>query len=102
MEDVSNRVAEEQNISLDNLFDEKGALAWKPSQVAGLMVGEFKITGVISNFGGHGLVVSCVDEENTPYAMKLERKESSITGDNIALREFWGHSSTQQLPLESI
>lgn len=66
------------------------------------MVGEFKITDVISDFGGHGLVVSCVDERNTPYAMKLERKESSMERDNAALREFWSHSSIQQIPLENV
>src|SRR5438045_4032965 len=101
MEDVTSIGENEQMISLDNLFNETGQLAWKPSQVKDFMVGDFKITGVISNVGSDGLVLSCVDEKNTQYALKL-RRESSVGIDNVALRGIWDHSYIRQTPPESI
>jgi serine/threonine protein kinase len=66
---------------------EKGKLNCNSSETQDFVIGGFKVVGVISEAGTHGLVVSCTDAANKPYAMKIERKYQAMKNDNVALHE---------------
>ena len=66
------------------------------SEVKNFNVGSFKVTGVISDKGAHGLVVSCVDSVNAVYAMKIERGKHEMDTDAIAFSEISAHPTIKQ------
>ena len=80
-----------------------GDLLWSPSEVENFNVGSFHVTGLISDYGDHGLVVTCTDHNNWLYAMKIERSRREISADVIALAEISLHptmfaSKEMQIP----
>ena len=68
-----------------------GNLLWSPSEVKNFNVGSFRVTGLISDYGDHGLVVTCTDHNNHLYAMKIERSRREMSADVIALAEISLH-----------
>src|SRR5271154_2587892 len=93
--DVNPPVLEVKNITLDNLFNSANTrlLACQPGDIAGLTVGEYTITKIVSQNGGHGLVVVCVDNSGVKWAMKIERENQKMTGDNLAMTEMSNHAA---------
>ena len=87
---------ETNSIVVRNLFDSQGFLKVNASEVRNFNVGSFKVTGVISDKGAHGLVVSCVDSDNAAYAMKIERGKHEMDGDAIAFSEISAHPTIKQ------
>jgi hypothetical protein len=84
--DVNPPVPEVKKVTLDNLFNstDTRSLACQPGDIAGLTVGEYTITKIISQNGGHGLVVVCVDNSGVKWAMKIERENQKTAVDNLA------------------
>jgi hypothetical protein len=82
--------------SFENLMTYLGKLAWPHDEVKDFAIGQFDITGVISNSGSHGLVLSCMDHNKTHLAMKIERKCGSMSVDNEAFQEISTHKFNQQ------
>lgn len=87
---------ETKSISVDSLFDSYGSLKFDASEVKNFNVGSFKVTGVISDKGAHGLVVSCVDSVNAVYAMKIERRKHEMDADAIAFSEISAHPAIKR------
>ena len=87
---------EAESISVGNLFGAYGFLKVDVSEVKNFNVGSFKVTGVISNKGAHGLVVSCVDSGNAVYAMKIERGKHEMDTDARAFSEISAHPTIKQ------
>jgi len=85
-------IPEVKTITLDNLFNSATrSLACQPGDIAGLTVGEYTITKIISQNGGHGLVVVCVDNSGVKWAMKIERENKLMAVDNLAMTEMSNH-----------
>ena len=84
------------SISIENLFKQPcGNLKVEISEVKDFNIGSFKVTGVISDDGAHGLVVSCIDSDNAKYAMKIERGKHEMDADAIAFSEISAHTTIQ-------
>ena len=67
-----------------------GVLCWQ-SEIKNFIVGSFCVTGVISDEGSHGLVVTCTDHHNRLYAMKIERCRREMSADVVAFAEIALH-----------
>ena len=93
--DYNPSVPEVKKITLDNLFDSANtrSLACQPGDIAGLTVGEYTITKIISQNGGHGLVVLCVDNSGVKWAMKIERENQKMAVDNLAMTDMSNHQA---------
>lgn len=82
---------EVKSISIEKLFKPWGSLTVDVSEVKDFDIGSFKVRGVISDDGAHGLVVSCIDIGNATYAMKIERGMHEMDTDAIAHSEISAH-----------
>src|SRR5271155_5894067 len=67
------------------------------SELQNARAGGFRITGLISDCGSHGYVVSCTDETKRLYAMKIARDYHEISADVAALSEIATHCSIKSL-----
>jgi len=72
----------------------RGKLQWSPSEIKNFNVGSFPVTGLISNDGAHGLVVTCTDHDKRLYAMKIERGRREMSADVISFADISFHPST--------
>ena len=59
----------------------------------GFLLGGFKITGVVSGSGCHGIVFLCRDRNESLFAMKVERNRKDMRNDNLALSDIMAHPS---------
>ena len=67
------------------------------SELQNVNAGGFLITGLISDCGSHGYVVSCTDETKRLYAMKIARDYNEISIDVAAFSEIATHCSIKSL-----